>query len=166
MEAPLIDINGAGCSTEKLIEVAERLVKDAKIVYQNVWIVFDKDDFLDFNQAIASGIRKGYKIAWSNQSFEYWLYLHFEYSDAALHRHEWTQKLDEIFKCYQLGEGKYRKNYEDIYNIVDTFGGVNTAIKFAKNRMAGYNEKIMQPSDYNPGTMVFHLVEELKKYLE
>lgn len=52
---PVIDIHGEGCSTSKLIEVAEQLVKDAKIMYQNVWIVFDKDDFEDFNQAIEEG---------------------------------------------------------------------------------------------------------------
>ena len=73
----------------KLIEVTEQLVKDAKIVYQNIWVVFDKDDFEDFDQAIMEAARKGYKAAWSNQSFEYWIYLHFNYSDSALHRDEW-----------------------------------------------------------------------------
>jgi len=35
---PVIDIHGEGCSTSKLIEVAEQLVKDSKIMYHNVWI--------------------------------------------------------------------------------------------------------------------------------
>lgn len=165
VEAPVIDISGEGCSTGKLIEVADHIVKDAKIIYQNVWIVFDKDDFSDFDQAINIGRSKGYKMAWSNQSFEYWLYLHFEYSDAALHRNEWTKKLNGIFKEYQLGDGCYRKNYESIYDIVDIFGGVDTAIKHAKRRMENYDKNIMKPSQYNPGTMVYQLVEELKKYL-
>ena len=77
VEAPLIEIHGEGCATGKLIEVTEQLVKDAKIVYQNIWVVFDKDDFEDFDQAIMEAARKGYKAAWSNQSFEYWIYLHF-----------------------------------------------------------------------------------------
>lgn len=94
---------------EKLIEVTDRIVKEAKIVYQNIWVVFDKDDFADFDQAIAEGAEKGYKIAWSNQSFEYWLYLHFYYSDSALHREEWCAKLDEIFRKHRLGELKYQK---------------------------------------------------------
>ena len=54
-----------------------KIIKDAKIIYQNVWIVFDKDDFDDFDQAIQEAINRGYNVAWSNQSFEYWLYLHF-----------------------------------------------------------------------------------------
>lgn len=166
IETPVIDIHGEGCSTGKLIENTDRIVKDAKIMYQNVWVVFDKDDFLDFNQAIETGKSKGYKIAWSNQSFEYWLFLHFQYSDSALHRDEWNVKLDEIFEQYGLGNGKYQKNYEDIYHMLNKFGGVNTAIKHARRRMAGYDESVVKPSDYDPGTIVYQLVEELIKYLE
>lgn len=166
VEAPVIDIYGEGCSTEKLIEVTERIVKEAKIIYQNIWVVFDKDDFEDFDQAILDGHNKGYKIAWSNQSFEYWLYLHFYYSDSSLHRHVWNKKLDDIFKQYCIGEGVYRKNYEDIYNLVDSFDGVNTAIKNAKRRMSQFRSGIDKPSEYNPGTTVHELVQELKRYLE
>lgn len=165
VEVPDIDIYGKGCSTEKLIEVTEKLVKDAKIFYQNVWVVFDKDDFEDFNQAIKNGEEKGYKIAWSNECFEYWLYLHFCYSDSAVNRHDWNKKLDKIFNEYGLGDGTYHKNYEDIYKIVNTFDGVNTAIKNAKRRMSEFRKGIDKPSDYNPGTTVYILVEELNKYL-
>lgn len=49
-EAPMIDIYGEGSSTGKLIEITERIVKDAKIMYQNIWVVFDKDDFEDFDK--------------------------------------------------------------------------------------------------------------------
>lgn len=49
IENPVIDIYGEGCSTGKLIEVTERIVKDAKINYQNIWVVFDKDDFEGFD---------------------------------------------------------------------------------------------------------------------
>lgn len=166
VETPIIDIHGEGCATESLIEATERIVKEAKIIYQNVWVVFDKDDFEDFEQAIKDGENKGYKIAWSNQSFEYWLYLHFHYSDSALHRHDWNKKLEEIFAEYQLGDGTYQKNYEEIYNMVNSFDGVNTAIKNAKRRMSSFREGIDKPSEYNPGTMVHKLVEELKAYLE
>lgn len=165
VEAPIIDICGEGCGTGKLIETAERIVKEAKIIYQNVWIVFDKDEFEDFDQAIADGIAKGYKIAWSNQCFEYWLYLHFHYSDSALHRDVWCSKLDEIFRQYHLGDGVYQKNYEDIYQMVDIYDGANTAIKNAKSRMQAFREGIDKPSAYDPGTNVHKLVEELRRYL-
>lgn len=112
----MIDVYGGGCSTGKLIEIAEQIVKDANILYQNVWIVFDKDDFWDFDQAIKDGMEKGYRMAWSNQSFEYWLYLHFYYSDSALYREEWNHKLDEIFAQFHLGDGSYQKNYVNLYD--------------------------------------------------
>ena len=166
VEAPVIDIHGEGCATGKLVEIAERLVKEAKIIYQNVWVVFDKDDFDDFDQAIKEGTNKGYKIAWSNQSFEYWLYLHFFYSDSALHRDVWNEKLDEIFEQYNLGDGSYQKNYEDIYHMVNSFDGVNAAIKNAKRRMAEFREEIDKPSEYDPGTTVYKLVEDLRVYLD
>lgn len=98
VENPSIKIHGVGSSTGKLIEIADQLVKDAKVLYQNVWVVFDKDDFEDFDQAIQDGLKKGYHIAWSNQAFEYWLYLHFHYSDSALHR--MVYKLVEELKSY------------------------------------------------------------------
>ena len=135
-------------------------------MYQNIWVVFDKDDFEDFDQAIKDGEQKGYKIAWSNQSFEYWLYLHFNYADSALHRDDWIEKLNKIFEQYQLGEGKYHKNYDNIYDLVNSFDGVNTAIGHAKRRMNTFKKEIDKPSGYDPGTMVYKLVQELKVYLE
>lgn len=166
VEAPVIDVHGEGSATGQLIRITERYVKEASIIYQNVWVVFDKDDFEDFDQAIRDGENKGYNIAWSNQSFEYWLYLHFNYSDSALHRDAWKEKLDDIFRQYQLGDGVYRKNYNNIYEFVDSFDGVNTAIKNAKRRMASFKKDIDQPSAYDPGTTVYKLVQKLKKYLD
>ena len=166
IEIPVIDIHGEGCGTGKLIEVTERIVKEAKILYQNVWVVFDKDDFDDFDVAIQLGKEKGYQVAWSNQSFEYWLYLHFNYSDSALHRYDWNEKLNEIFKQYNLGDGTYRKNYDNIYDLVNVYDGVNSAIRNAKRRMAGFVDERDIPSQCDPGTMVYKLVEDLKRYLD
>lgn len=128
--------------------------------------MFDKDDFEDFDKAIQLGKEKGYEVAWSNQSFEYWLYLHFNYSDSALHRHEWSEKLSEIFRNNSLGDGVYRKNYEDIYDLVNLYDGVNCAIKNAKTCMKNFNEESNIPSKFDPGTRVYKLVEKLKQYLD
>lgn len=166
IEKPTIDIYGQGASPSRLIEFTEKEVKEAKFMYQNVWVVFDKDDFDDFDQAIFEGEKKGYKIAWSNQSFEYWLYLHFHYSDTAEHRNEWNKKLDECFCINELGDGKYKKNYENIYELLASIDGISTAIKHAKRRMAQYSQGKQKPSKYDPGTTVYQLVEELIKYIE
>lgn len=91
--------------------------------------------------------------------------LHFNYSDAALHRHQWNEKLDELFRQNHLGNGTYQKNYENIYEIVDIYDGVNTAVKNAKRRMAEYDKGAHKPSEYDPGTTVYQLVEALRGYL-
>lgn len=166
VEVPVIDIHGKGYSTGKLIEITDQIVKKAKVMYQNIWIVFDKDDFDDFDHAIETGTNRGYNIAWSNQSFEYWLYLHFFFSDSALHRDDWESKLNDIFKQYGLGDGTYKKNYEEIYALVNRFDGVNTAIKNAKRRMADFEKSGKKASEYDPGTTVHMLVENLKRYLD
>ena len=83
-----------------------------------------------------------------------------------MHRDDWNEKLNEIFKQYDLGEAKYQKNYEDIYNMVNTYDGMNTAIKNARRRMAGFDVENSKPSEYDPGTMVYKLVEELKQYID
>ncbi|MBE5860252.1 MAG: RloB domain-containing protein [Butyrivibrio sp.] len=166
IEVPEIDICGQGSSTGRLIEITEECVNKAKIIYQNIWVIFDKDDFPDFDSAIATGKSKGYSIGWSNQSFEYWIYLHFSYSDADLHRHEWNKKLNELFKQYNLSADGYEKNLKDLYDLLDSIGGVDAAIKNAKRRMENFRDGIDTPSLYAPGTMVYLLVEQLKAYLK
>lgn len=159
---PQVDVHGEGSSPLRLVEKAEELVNKAKIMYKEVWIVFDKDAFLDFDEAIKSAKKNGYSVAWSNQSFEYWLFLHFNFSDSALHRNDWTVKVDECFQEYQLG--RYEKNLENLYELVSAEGRVRGAIANAKRRMAGFDKK--KYSTYDPGTKVHLLVEKLLKYLD
>lgn len=51
-----------------------------KRTYDQCWVVFDKDDFptKDFNEAIALAERNGFKVAYSNHTFEYWFLLHLQ----------------------------------------------------------------------------------------
>ena len=52
------------------------------------------------------------------------------------------------------------------YYLVNQYDGVNTAIKNAKRRMDGFREGKDVPSEYDPGTTVYKVVEELMGYLE
>ncbi len=161
---PRIDISGEGRGTVSLVHKADEIVRSAKIIYQNVWVVFDKDDFMNFDHAINLAKSKGFKTAWSNESFEYYLYLHFKYSDEAIGRKQWLSRLDGMFKKHRLRNGRYQKNYSDIYDILDSDGGAGKAIKHAKLRMKNFKSN-MKPSKYNPGTTVHNLVEQLQRYL-
>lgn len=50
--------------------------------------------------------------------------------------------------------------------MVDTYGGVEVAIRNAKRRMSTFEKDRDKPSQYDPGTTVYQLVEELKQYLQ
>lgn len=69
---------GEGYNTTSLIERAGQLQQEAN--YDQVWVVFDRDSFNPhaFQEAIRLAEKNGFGVAWSNQSFEYWLILHFE----------------------------------------------------------------------------------------
>ncbi len=166
VQAPLIDIEGEGRSTVGLVRHAQELVNRARIIYQHVWVVFDKDDFDDFDEAVALAETKGFKAAWSNEAFEYWIYLHFDFSERKYNRFQWFKELNHIFSALDLGNGRYRKNYKNLYRMLETQDGVNIAIKNAKRRMKAYDPKRHFPSEYNPGTTVHLLVEELREYLK
>lgn len=165
IETPVVDINGEGRSTLGLVRETEHIINRAKIIYQHVWVVLDKDDFDDFDEAVALAEEKGYKVAWSNECFEYWIYLHFDYSDMPINRFEWFKKLNHLFYVLDLGSGKYRKNYKNLYRMLDRQDGINIAVKNAKRRMENYDPNIYRPSQYNPGTTVHLLVEELRNYI-
>lgn len=70
---------GTGKSTTRLIEEADSLLKNKykNKKFDEIWLVFDKDDNEDFEDAIKLAISKGYKVAYSNQAVEYWFILHF-----------------------------------------------------------------------------------------
>lgn len=164
--SPEVEVIGKGMPTMKLIEAATREVKKAKMPYQEVWVVFDKDDFSDFDEAIKEGEKRGYKMAWTNQSFEYWIFLHFNYSDTALHRDNWVRKLNDLFKERGICKGKYQKNNKDIFNVLNEFDGPTIAIGHAKRRMTNWDSNESKPSEYDPGTTVHMLTEALLKYLK
>ena len=86
-----IKVEGAGDNTVNLVRIALRLRKEqAKegSPYDQVWCVFDRDDFPaeHFNEAFAVAQEHGVEIAYSNQAFELWYLLHFNYYDAAISR--------------------------------------------------------------------------------
>ena len=69
---------GKGKSTCRLIEEVSGLLRGKYQGYSfdEIWVVFDKDDNGDFKDAIDLAHSLGYHVAYSNQAFEYWLLLH------------------------------------------------------------------------------------------
>ena len=52
-------------------------------------MVFDKDDYPDFDEAIELAKKNGFEVAYSNQAFELWFLLHFKKYSGKLHRREY-----------------------------------------------------------------------------
>lgn len=165
VEKPLITTQGEGKSTVSLVEAAAKIVSRAPIRYSQVWIVFDKDDFSDFDDAIDLAQKYGFRVAWSNQSFEYWIFLHFNYSDSALHRDDWVKKLSELFKDWGIDPKGYQKNNPDIFEIVTTHGSLKAAVNNAM-RIEKHWNNVARPSMCDPGTTVHHLILELKPFID
>lgn len=157
-EKPLITPIGQGRGTVRLVEAAAKIAARASIIYSQVWVVFDRDRFLDFDDAIILAKEKGFYPAWSNQSFEYWIYLHFNYSDAALTESDWERKLDKLF------ENGYKKNDPNIFTVSTTCGNLRSAV----NRAAMIEKlypKDTKPSQCDPCTTVHHLILALEPYI-
>ena len=72
-----INVIGLGANTISLVNETKKLVNEyrrKKIKFDSVWCVFDLDNFPvnNFNNAITLAKSLGYKVAYSNESFELW----------------------------------------------------------------------------------------------
>lgn len=150
-----IDVQGLGENPSKLVQSAKELKKQGE--YDRVWCVFDRDSWTteDFNNAIKNAKVQGFEVAYSNESFELWYILHFEYLNSGIPRSDYLRKLTSLF-------GRtYQKNSETIYD--ELFEKQSIAIKNAENLLKQYNPQI--PAKDNPSTTVHLLVKELNKFI-
>ncbi len=167
----LVQIEGRAGETLYILDQAKKFVKKNNISNSHIWCVYDKDDFpadrFDRVEECIEELNKQpkdsvyYHAAWSNQCIEFWFILHFSYYQSNTDRMAYIEYLDKKYK--ELGYEKYRKNMEETFNILQTYGSIDNAIRFAK-RIIGANEG-KKPSEIAPGTKVYELVEELKKYI-
>lgn len=150
-----IDVQGLGENPSKLVQSAKELIKEED--YDRVWCVFDRDCWTkeDFNNAIHCAESHGFKVAYSNEAFELWYVLHFEFLNTGIPRSDYLQKLTSL-----LGQ-KYQKNSSTIYD--DLLDKQITAIKNAERLLAQYDPQ--NPEQDNPSTTVHLLVQELNKFI-
>lgn len=150
-----IQVEGFGYNPSKLVQEAKEF--KAQGDYDQVWCVFDRDDFpkQDFNNAIASAEIAGFKVAYSNEAFELWYVLHFEFLNTGIARKDYISKLDFLLKK------RYEKNSDTIYEEIENLQP--TAIRNAKTLLKQYNP--CNPESDNPSTTVHLLVEALNKFI-
>ena len=146
---------------EKAIQIIDNLKKDDS--FDQIWCVFDKDNCSkeQFNQAERLAKENNIKIAYSNEAFEIWFILHFQYLDIATSRSEYLTILTKQMQKYGLlnEQEKYEKNREDMYEKLKPYQ--RTAITNAAKLIQDRDEAKKHPFDANPSTTVQELVQEL-----
>jgi hypothetical protein len=156
-----IVVRGYGFNTDSLVNKAIDVRKKDDMGFDQVWCVFDRDDFppWNVNEAFRLARTNNIKIAYSNESFELWFCLHFHYIDAALDRNQYCDITDTNLKS--LNGKEYSKNMCGIYNSLLPFQ--DAAIRNAQKLFEKYAD--WNPLDSNPSTTVHNLVIELNKWL-
>jgi len=149
----VIDVKGVGENPSRLVQSAIDLNAEADEEYDQVWCVFDRDDWppQDFNSAIYKAESHNLKVAYSNEAFELWYVLHFEFLNTGIPRDDYIKKMTKL-----LGK-KYQKNSDTIYD--DLRNRQVNAIRNAEKLLASYNP--LNPGQDNPSTTVHLLVKEL-----
>ena len=72
----------------------------------SVWLVFDRDEHVDFELVLSRCKSKGIKVALSNPCFEIWLILHMEDYDRDEHRNDTQKRCEELCPGYSVKSGK------------------------------------------------------------
>ncbi len=158
-------IEGEGRATialvDRTLEIKTELEHKNAMSFDRVWVVFDKDDFNDFNEAIEKAHKLGFKSAWTNEAFELWYYLHFEYLDTGISRLAYIEKLQKFFRK-QIGDKsfKYQKGNPKIYSLLQQYGSEELAKRYAKKLRELYTDT--DYAKHKPCTMVDKLVEDLE----
>lgn len=161
-----IDIAGTGRNTQSLVDEALRLQtvyeKNTTRKIDRLWVVFDKDSFTpqDFNGAIQRCHNSDVGCAWSNEAFELWYLLHFQYYENAISRRRYKEMIENHLKPILGNEFRYEKNSEQMYALLKEYGSLDNAIRNAK-RLAERFDGRQDYANQNPCTMVYRLIEEL-----
>ena len=148
---------GADRSTMKLVEDALR-IRDLD-TFDYKWLVFDRDDNQDFNEAIAYAEQKGFQCAWSNESFELWFCLHFIDLTSAVSRRQYIEILEREIRKF-IPDFVYSKGGDVMYDILKQYGNEDAAKLRAQKLRSQYHDK--DYSSHNPCTTVDILVDKLK----
>jgi hypothetical protein len=164
-----IDTLGEGSNTKDLVKRTIKARDKSSQLYDSVWVVFDKDSFSanNFNGAIELAQNNNIKVGWSNEAFELWYLLHFQYRNTSMSRADYKKAIEDEINGIIFAQSKskkpvkfeYKKNSAEMYSILDKYGNQKQAIIYAKKLIL--NQSCNNFANHNPCTRVHLLVEEL-----
>ena len=146
----VVTVRGAGMNTLSLVEETVRL--SGQEAYDEVWAVFDRDSFKEEQVAAAHKLANlhGVHVAFSDEAFEVWYLMYFDYCDAALSRTTHQRRLSDYLGI------RYEKNDPRMYEILKPH--MMTANRNAKKLLVHHGNASVCG---NPSTTVHLLVERL-----
>ncbi len=148
---------GTGRNALSLVKYAKEQRGEGATQYAEVWCVFDRDEFPaeQFDNAIHSAEGHEFlRVAWSNEAFELWYVLHFEYLNSSTGRQYYLARLKALL-------GDYRKAQPNMYTLLKA--RMETAQSHAQKLVAEYAEDTPF-HDRIPCTTVHELVARLEEY--
>jgi len=164
-----IDLKGQ--AKLKLVESTKEIVENAKEEYNEIWCVFDMDvkrgavEFADFDNAISKALLLDYKVAYSNDAFELWFYLHFNITDSQQLRSYYYRELGKRFGINYVKDGKKYAFCLKIYDILKNDKNSSQEKAIERARSLFERQENLPYHQQNPNTKVYELVEELNRNL-
>ncbi|MBV8390718.1 MAG: RloB domain-containing protein [Mucilaginibacter sp.] len=154
-------VKGTGKNTESLIDFSINYRKKSIQNFDRTWAVFDRDSFTEdqFNNAIIRAEANQINCAWSNEAFELWFLLHFQFVNNGMPRQDYQSFLEREIKKISKRDYVYKKNDTNTYSILKKHGNQTQAIVWAKSLKEQYNDG--RHANHNPCTLVYLLIEEL-----
>ncbi|MEK3935762.1 RloB family protein [Sporosarcina sp. FSL W7-1349] len=158
-----IDLEGTGRGTMEVVKYA--LKAKNRNTYSDVWVVFDRDDFTDFDEAIQRASDEGLSVAWSNRSFELWFLLHFQNVTSPMDNRMLTDRLSSHLQQHGIIDKAYSKSHKVLYNDLKSF--LSDALVRCEKLMEQYEkDRIIVPSKMDPATTVHQLIKKLLPYID
>lgn len=167
LKVEAVDLGGQ--SKTKLVESTQKIIESSEYEYDEVWCVFDMDfkngadEYADFDNAIEKAKTLGYEVAYSNDSFELWFYLHYNKIEAQQLRTFYYEQLSQKFGINYEREGKKYAFCQKVYSILlnDEHASQERAIKNADELYESQKHLIYHKQ--NPVTTVYKLVQTLNE---
>ncbi len=161
-----LEVEGTGHNTLTVIDDAQkistRLERLSGRLFDEVWAVFDRDSFPDqnFNNAIAKGQDVGIHCAWTNEAFELWYLLHFQFFQNGMSRDDYEALIERELSEKMGRPYSYQKKSEEMYQLLRDYGDLKQAIARAKQLEAAFAGRT-DYANHNPCTKVYELIEKL-----
>ncbi len=134
---------------KKAADRAAKGARDDNLKFDEVWCVFDIDEHPKLTDARQQADANHILLAASNPCFELWLFLHFEYLSAWIHRHD-----------IQSARKKHLAEYEKKIDFSVVVDHVDDAISRAEQLEKWQAERGC--SGDNPSTTVHRLVKRIR----